>query len=244
MFFKILIIKTDLSNNYFSVLTGEGLYYVVHYNAETGSIACWLGESIDTLTKVYSKAEVFEKDSTLYSIRVGTNRAWGATPITVNFLDVKYATSLEDALGTTDRAGSINASISGVKYGVSGNSIPNGTKVTLTREGYDSVKTTVRNGKLTVHTIPCGAWNINVDGYIETTIEVQLGKSYADAIELQYDLFANYLQTVGWNDCADLTKQNSGSIVQENGRSMFLVSNDTYNAYFTIFETSVEARVL
>jgi hypothetical protein len=183
---------------------------------------------------------VFDKGSTLHAFKIGSNRAWGSTPVQVNFSNVKYAETLDDALGISDLTGSIDANLVSVKYGSSDTRVPDGTKVTLTREGYKTINTKVKNGRLRVASIPYGTWTLTVNGYEDTSIDVELDKKLSGDIEIQYALFVDYLREAGWNDYAALDKQNYGVIIQESGPNMLIATNDKYDSVAISLNLSTE----
>ena len=84
--------------------------------------------------------------------------------------------------------GSIDANVTGKKHGVTGNSIADGTKVTLI--GADNVKyenQTVTNGKITLAEVIAGTYTVKVEGYLDGTITVLEGTAYETAIALEYN---------------------------------------------------------
>lgn len=85
--------------------------------------------------------------------------------------------------------GSINAPISGNKFGVDGNSLSGSESVTLSASGFDDVTAALTSEGddvvLSVASIAAGTWTVTVDGYQTAEITVEENGEYTAAIVLK-----------------------------------------------------------
>lgn len=129
---------------------------------------------------------------------------------------------------------SVNAVISGKKYGVTGNSLTAGTLVTLSATGRDDVVTEIKadgdNLVIQVAEIAGDNWSVKVDGYVAATILIPRDAEYTSAIALEYDLMENLKATWGNSDSVDLSKQNEGKITHKSGYVQWVSSKNSYES--------------
>lgn len=85
--------------------------------------------------------------------------------------------------------GSVNAQISGSKFGIAGNSLTDGTEVTLSCAGLDDVTAKLKtvDGKITLaaQELSAGVWTVHIAGYQPQKITVEKNAVYTEAIVLQ-----------------------------------------------------------
>ena len=129
---------------------------------------------------------------------------------------------------------SVNAVITGKKYGVTGNSLTAGTTVTLSAEGRDDIATEIKadgdNLVIKVDEIAGDNWAVKVEGYVAATIIVPRDAAYTSAIALEYDLMENLSTSWGNYDGVDLSKQNDGKITHAGGYYQWVSSKDSYES--------------
>ena len=129
---------------------------------------------------------------------------------------------------------SVNAVITGKKYGVTGNSLTAGTTVTLSAEGRDDIATEIKadgdNLVIKVDEIAGDNWAVKVEGYVAATIIVPRDAEYTSAIALEYDLMENLKNTWGNADSVDLSKQNDGKIKHTGGYVQWVSSKNSYES--------------
>ena len=129
---------------------------------------------------------------------------------------------------------SVNAVITGKKYGVAGNSLTAGTDVTLSAAGRDDVTAKIETQGndlvLKVDEIAGDNWSVKVDGYVAATITVPRDAAYTSAIALEYDLMENLSTSWGNSDAEDLSNQNDGKIAHSSGYYQWVSSKDSYES--------------
>jgi len=129
---------------------------------------------------------------------------------------------------------SVNAVITGKKYGVTGNSLTAGTDITLSAAGREDVaaklETEGENLVIKVPEIAGDNWSVKVDGYVATTIIVPRDAAYTTPIALEYDLMENLKNTWGNADSADLSNQNDGKIVHTGGYVQWISTKNSFDS--------------
>lgn len=126
---------------------------------------------------------------------------------------------------------SVNAQITGKKYGVTGNSLAAGTTVTLSAENREDITATIKeDGTIRVAEIAGDNWKIKVDGYIAAEIIIPRDAEYTTAISLEYDLMENLKNTWGNSDSVDLSSQNDGKIVHQSGYVEWVSTKESYGS--------------
>ncbi len=129
---------------------------------------------------------------------------------------------------------SVNAVISGKKYGVTGNSLTAGTEVTISATGRDDIVTKIKaEGDqlvIKVDEIAGDNWSVKVDGYVAATIIIPRDAEYTTAIALEYDLMENLKNTWGNADSVDLSNQNEGKIKHTGGYVQWVSSKNSYES--------------
>ncbi len=129
---------------------------------------------------------------------------------------------------------SVNAQITGKKYGITGNSLTAGTEVTLSATGRDDIVTEIKavgdNLFIEVDEIAGDNWSVKADGYIASTIVIPRDAEYNTAIALEYDLMENLKATWGNSDSVDLSKQNEGKITHTGGYVQWVSSKNSYES--------------
>ncbi len=128
-------------------------------------------------------------------------------------------------------SGSIDAQITGKKYGVSGNALTAGTQVTLSSGGLDDVTATLtdKNGvlMLSVIEIPAAVWTVKIAGYLTAEITVGKNAEYTTAIALEADTF-NTLTPWGKFDFSQANNETTAVIGFTNDCGEF-VTKETYD---------------
>lgn len=129
---------------------------------------------------------------------------------------------------------SVNAAITGKRYGVTGNSLKAGTAVTLSANGREDVDTEIKaeGDKLVIKVAEIAGdnWSVKVDGYVAATIIVPRDVEYTSAITLEYDLMENLCVSWGDHDAVDLSKQNDGEITHTSGYYQWVSTKDSYES--------------
>lgn len=144
--------------------------------------------------------------------------------------------------------GSIDASVTGKKNGVSGNSIANNAEYTLVGK-FEDITGTLSAGKIDKTNVIAGEYTLKIEGYLDTKITVVKDTPYTTAIALEYDMFSmlhkvkneeNNNEGYYWlqDTKNDFTHQNdaNGYLSVLNGSDGMWVAytNDDYNdLYFT-----------
>lgn len=126
---------------------------------------------------------------------------------------------------------SVNAQITGKKYGVTGNSLQAGTTVTLSATDREDVTATVTaDGKIAVDEIAGDNWKVKVDGYVTAEIMIPRDTEYTDAISLEYDLMENLSISWGNRDQEDLSAQNDGKVTHTSDYYQWVSTKDSYDS--------------
>lgn len=126
---------------------------------------------------------------------------------------------------------SVNAQITGKKYGVTGNSLQAGTTVTLSADGREDVTATITaDGKIVVDEIAGDNWKVKVDGYVTAEIMIPRDTEYTTAISLEYDLMENLNISWGNSDQQDLSAQNDGKVTHSSGYYQWVSTKDSYDS--------------
>lgn len=126
---------------------------------------------------------------------------------------------------------SVNAQITGKKYGVTGNSLAAGTTVTLSAENREDVTATItEDGKIQIAEIAGDNWKVKVDGYVAADIVIPRDAEYTTAISLEYDLMENLSVSWGNYDSQDLSSQNEGKVTHSSGYYQWVSSKDSYGS--------------
>lgn len=140
--------------------------------------------------------------------------------------------------------GSIDASVTGKKNGVTGNSIANNAEYTLIGK-YEDITGTLSAGKIDKTNVIAGEYILKIEGYLDTKITVAKDTPYTTAIALGYDMFSmlhtdnggdGYYNLVNTkNDFAHQNDANGYLSVLNGSDGMWVAyTNDDYNdLYFT-----------
>lgn len=135
--------------------------------------------------------------------------------------------------------------ITGVKYGVSGNSIADNTTVTLLgRGGMQNFTGTVNSGTATIQDVVAGTYTISVDGYLTQEITVSEDGS-ADDVTLEWDMFEDVVPatSLGWPEAIyDFTNVNEGEFTFSNTWGIGLLSNESFEGDFAVSLLSISGN--
>lgn len=169
--------------------TGLEQYTVTNATAENAhgiltGIPAQAAEKGDTITLTIAAEDGYK----LSALKVnGVDVTAQVTGTTYSFV-VTGDTTVE-AEFTQISSGSVNAQISGSKFGVAENSLTDGTEVTLSCAGLDDVTTTLKtvDGSLTlaVENLSAGVWTVNIAGYQPQEFTVEKNATYTEAIVLK-----------------------------------------------------------
>ncbi len=181
-----------------------------------------LGDDI-TLTitpdEGYKLAKLFVGGKDVTANVTGTTYTFtvtGDTTVKAEFEEIKY--------------GSINAQISGNKFGVAGNSVTASDSVTLSASGFEDITATITDGEtltLSVAKIPAGKWTVNVAGYKPAEITVAENAAYDTAIVLkpveEFTLIKN------WGNVSSVIAADGSAALTITNEMETAVSNTTYD---------------
>ena len=135
--------------------------------------------------------------------------------------------------------------ITGVKYGVSGNSIADNTTVTLLgRGGMQNFTGTVNSGTATIQDVVAGTYTLSVDGYLTQEITVNEDGS-ADAVTLEWVMFEDVVPatSLGWPAAIyDFTNVNKGEFTFSNTWGIGLLSNESFEGDFAASLLSISGN--
>ncbi len=135
--------------------------------------------------------------------------------------------------------------ITGVKYGVSGNSIADNTTVTLLgRGGMQNFTGTVNSGTATIQDVVAGTYTLSVDGYLTQEITVSEDGS-ADDVTLEWDMFEDVVPatSLGWPEAIyDFTNVNEGEFTFSNTWGIGLLSNESFEGDFAVSLLSISGN--
>ena len=135
--------------------------------------------------------------------------------------------------------------ITGVKYGVSGNSIADGTTVTLFgKGGMQDFTGMVNSGSVTIEDVVAGIYTISVDGYLTQEITVNEDGSVPD-VTLEWDMFEDVVPTtsLGWPAAIyDFTNVNDGEFTFSNTWGIGLLSNENFEGDFAASLLSISGN--
>ena len=187
------------------------------------------GKTGDSVTVTVAPNEGYQ----LKSLTINGANVFGAmTGNTYEFTVVDDTTVI--AVFEKIASSSVNAAITGKKYGVTGNSLTAGTTVTLSATGRDDIVTEIKadgdNLVIEVDEIAGDNWSVKVDGYVAATIIIPRDAEYNTAIALEYDLMENLKATWGNADSVDLSNQNAGKITHTGGYVQWVSSKNSYES--------------
>lgn len=161
------------------------------------------------------------------------------------FVNGREITSLTDGTYTTTATsivnisvvfkvkefGSVNASVTGKKHGVTGNSIAENAAFELVGKN-QTYSGSLSNGKLNVNKVLTGEYTLKIANHLSGTISVEKDTAYETAIVLEYDMLAvNNTNGIG-ADKVDLSHQNDEeSYINVTGSDGHLnvTANERYN---------------
>lgn len=139
--------------------------------------------------------------------------------------------------------GSVNATVTGKKHGVTGNSIAENAAFELVGKN-QTYSGSLSNGKLNVNKVLTGEYTLKIEGYLDQTITIEKDVEYTTAIVFEYDMFSMLHTNNGdegyWNLTGtknDFTHQNDTNVLNVlNGSDGMWVAytNDKYDdLYFS-----------
>ena len=127
--------------------------------------------------------------------------------------------------------GSVNATVTGKKHGVTGNSIAENAAFELVGKN-QTYSGSLSNGKLNVNKVLTGEYTLKIANHLSGTITVEKDTAYETAIVLEYDMLAvNNTNGIG-ADKVDLSHQNDKeSYINVTGSDGHLnvTANERYN---------------
>ena len=127
--------------------------------------------------------------------------------------------------------GSVNATVTGKKHGVTGNSIAENAAFELVGKN-QTYSGSLSNGKLNVNKVLTGEYTLKIANHLSGTISVEKDTAYETAIVLEYDMLAvNNTNGIG-ADKVDLSHQNDEeSYINVTGSDGHLnvTANERYN---------------
>lgn len=228
---------------------------VKNHNFVNGSCECGKTQSIKDVTitdgttdenGTVTLSKTTGKTGDSVTVTVAPNEGYQLKSLTVNGANVfgamtgnTYEFTVTDdttviAVFEKIASSSVNAVVTGKKYGVTGNSLTAGTTVTLSATGRDDVVTDIKadGGNLVIQVAEIAGdnWSVKVDGYVATTIIIPRDAEYTSAIALEYDLMENLCISWGNYDAVDLSKQNDGEIKHTSGYYQWVSSKDSYES--------------
>lgn len=139
--------------------------------------------------------------------------------------------------------GSVNATVTGKKHGVTGNSIAENAAFELVGKN-QTYSGSLSNGKLNVNKVLTGEYTLKIEGYLDQTITIEKDVKYTTAIVFEYDMFSMLHTNNGdegyWNLTGtknDFTHQNDTNVlnVLSGSDGMWVAyTNDKYDdLYFS-----------
>lgn len=139
--------------------------------------------------------------------------------------------------------GSVNATVTGKKHGVTGNSIAENAAFELVGKN-QTYSGSLSNGKLNVNKVLTGEYTLKIEGYLDQTITIEKDVEYTTAIVFEYDMFSMLHTNNGdegyWNLTGtknDFTHQNDTNVlnVLSGSDGMWVAyTNDKYDdLYFS-----------
>ena len=135
------------------------------------------------------------------------------------------AATFEQILHTAD----VTLSVTGAKYGVSGNSIADGAKVVLKTAFSADVETSVAGGQIVVNDLPYGSYTASVEGYSDVAFTV--GESGASVAELAFE-YQMFESLVGWDwdnhDFTHVNDENAYITYTKAGGTLNVLTADSY----------------
>ncbi len=127
--------------------------------------------------------------------------------------------------------GSVNATVTGKKHGVTGNSIAENAAFELVGKN-QTYSGSLSNGKLNVNKVLTGEYTLKIANHLSGTITVEKDAAYETAIVLEYDMLAvNNTNGIGANK-VDLSHQNDEESyinVTGSGGHLNVTANERYN---------------
>ena len=127
--------------------------------------------------------------------------------------------------------GSVNATVTGKKHGVTGNSIAENAAFELVGKN-QTYSGSLSNGKLNVNKVLTGEYTLKIANHLSGTITVEKDTAYETAIALEYDMLAvNNTNGIDANK-VDLSHQNDEESyinVTGSGGHLNVTANERYN---------------
>ena len=131
----------------------------------------------------------------------------------------------------------VTLSVTGAKYGVSGNSIADGAKVVLKTAFFADVETSVSGGQIVVNDLPYGSYTASVEGYFDVAFTVGESGASVDELAFEYQMFESL---AGWDwDNHDFTHVN-----EEDAYITYTGASGTLNVLTADSYTNVSATLL
>lgn len=180
-----VFLKGGKLTDYGKALTSDGFWLVAHYERATGLFKSWVGASVDNIVyqrdwgTTEAKGFNFASNSKMTGFGVGKHSPWGNNvEVDVKFSDVRYGSSLGEALGITeDVVISDDSTYEHGKVQISGKPYGNVTLTFTPDDGYylKSVKIngeekTVSEGTLTLESYPKSS--VKVEATFEEVAEI------------------------------------------------------------------------
>ena len=127
--------------------------------------------------------------------------------------------------------GSVNATVTGIKHGVTGNSIAENAAFELVGKN-QTYSGSLSNGKLNVNKVLTGEYTLKIANHLSGTINVEKDTAYETAIVLEYDMLAvNNTNGIDANK-VDLSHQNDEesyiNVTGDDGH-LNVTANERYN---------------
>ena len=179
--------NTYTLNKYGEALRGDGLYYILNYNASTGYLSVYYATSPDDVILAKEMGHDGIQNGTIVKFGVNRGHGWGETPVTFNVADFRYGKTLAEAFGIADQTIEVTGAGQKENGTVSVSETKRGGDVTVTLTPATDYKVetfTVNGQPVDVAKLIDGTYTLK--GYLGATLNVEA--TFAEIVKVSFSL--------------------------------------------------------
>ena len=179
--------NTYTLNKYGEALRGDGLYYILNYNASTGYLSVYYATSPDDVILAKEMGHDGIKNGTIVNFGINCGHGWGDTPVTFNVADFRYENTLAEAFGIADQTIAVTGAGQKENGTVTVTETKRGGDVTVTltpANDYKIATFTVNGETVDVTKLTDGTYTLK--GYLGATLNVEA--TFAPIVRVNFDL--------------------------------------------------------
>lgn len=179
--------NTYTLNKYGEALRGDGLYYILNYNASTGYLSVYYATNPDDVILAKEMGHDGIQNGTIVKFGVNRGHGWGETPVTFNVVDFRYGKTLAEAFGIADQTIEVTGAGQKENGTVTVSETKRGGNVTVTltpANGYKVETFTVNGQFVDVAKLIDGTYTL--EGYLGATLNVEA--TFAEIVKVSFNL--------------------------------------------------------